>query len=471
MAGRVRRRLGLTSRDRVDQADLQGNILCGYGQRLPKALFVFLSIEDGAAGMRLLAELRPLVTTAQPWGRPEEEPRETLNLALSFQGLVALGVPPRFLCSFPDEFREGMHARANVLHDDRDTPPEKWDEGLRPGQPHALVTIYMRDDAAPSHGRARLDDLIDRLGGLRIVHERDAALIQTGDGYAREHFGFADGLAQPSIRGNAGPTDSPGQGTPTPGGQWKDLAPGEFVLGYRDEDGVWPDAPREPLGRNGSFLVVRKLCQDVAGFNRYLDERACGDPDRREWLAAKIVGRWKDGTPLALSPGGPDPDLARDRARMNDFRYGDDATGMGCPLGSHIRRANPRDALGWNGERTRRHRIIRRAMPYGPALPEPGLEPDGTERGLMFLCYQASIARQFEVVQGSWLADGDAFSLGDQQDFLVGGRDDDARMTIQGSRPTFLSGRPGFVSLRGGEYFFAPGLRALQALADGLCPP
>jgi Dyp-type peroxidase family len=459
----------LTAPYHVEQADLQGNILCGYGKRLPQALFVLVAIDDGAAGRRLLGELHPLITPALPWPkRSEDQPGETLNLALSFQGLVALEVPQRFLWSFPDEFREGMAERADVLRDDRDTPPEEWDDGLRPGEPHALVTIYARGDPAQTDGRARLAQVIHRLGGLRIVHELPAALLETGDGCTREHFGFADGLAQPSISGNAGPTDSPGQGTPVAGGRWKDLAPGEFVLGYRDEDGVWPDAPREPLGRNGSFLVVRKLHQDVALFNRYLDGRAGGNPDRRRRLAAKIVGRWQDGTPVELSSGGPDPDLAQDRDRVNDFRYRDDPGGLRCPLGSHIRRANPRDALGWGGERTRRHRIIRRAMPYGPPLAEPQLEDDGEDRGLMFLCYQASIARQFEVVQGSWLADGDAFGLGDQQDFLLGCRHDDARMTIQGSRPTFLSGRPGFVSLRGGEYFFAPGLRAVEALGRGL---
>jgi Dyp-type peroxidase family len=310
--------------------------------------------------------------------------------------------------------------------------------------------------------------MIERTDGLRVVHELDAALIETAEGYAREHFGFADGLAQPAIQGRAGPQTRPGQGTPVAASDWKDLAPGEFVLGYRDEDGMWPDAPREPLGRNGSFLVARKLRQDVALFNRYLEGEAGGNPDRRRWLAAKIVGRWQDGTPLARRPNGPDADLARDPDRLNDFRYGADSGGLSCPLGSHIRRANPRDALGWEGERTRRHRIIRRAMPYGPPLAEPQLQDDHPDRGLMFLCYQASIARQFEVVQGSWLADGDAFGLGDQEDFLLGCRDGTGRMTIQGKPPTFLSRRPGFVSLRGGEYFFAPGLRAVEALAEGL---
>jgi Dyp-type peroxidase family len=469
MAANLRGRPDVISAFReVEQADLQGNILCGYGKRLPRACFTFLGIEDGEGARRLLGELHPLITPALPWARGTGDPTVTLNLALSFQGLVALGVPQRFLGSFPAEYREGMAARAEVLRDDRDTPPAEWDEGLRPGRPHALVTMYARDGHALAQAKRRLAGIIDRSGGVRIVHEQDAALIETGDGYTHEHFGFADGLAQPSIQGRAGPEERPGQGTPVAGSGWEPLAPGEFVLGYSDEDGVWPDAPREPLGRNGSFLVARKLRQHVALFNRFLDARAGGDPDRRRWLAAKIVGRWPDGTPLEPRPDGPDADLAADTKRVNDFRYRTDPEGLRCPLGSHIRRANPRDALGWEGERTRRHRIIRRAMPYGPPLPEPELEGDREDRGLMFLCYQASIARQFEVVQGSWLADGDAFGLGDQQDFLLGCHDEAARMTIQGKPPTFLSGPPRFVSLRGGEYFFAPGLRAVEALAEGL---
>ena len=149
------------------------------------------------------------------------------------------------------------------------------------------------------------------------------------------------------------------------------------------------------------------------------------------------------------------------------FRYEDDPDGLKCPIGAHIRRANPRDALGFEGATVRRHRIIRRGRPYGPPLPEGVLEDDGVERGLVFTCFNASIARQFELIQRIWVEDGDAFGLADDKDFLIADGRGSNKMTIQGNPPFFLSPQPGFVTTRGGEYLFRPGLRALRALGTG----
>ncbi|HEX8066833.1 MAG TPA: Dyp-type peroxidase [Thermoleophilaceae bacterium] len=456
---------------KVDQHDLQGNVLAGYG--FPHGLFAFLRVRDPAAGRELVAELlaEGRVTTAAPFG--PGKPATATNVAFSFDGLRALGVSRDVLESFPADFREGMAARADRLGDIGPNAPERWEAGLRGGDPHVLLTLTARDP----EGLAGLrDDVRRRAGGtasgLAIVHEQRAAVLPgPGENRVYEHFGFADGLAQPSIAGvsehageRVGPHRRAGQGVPTRGG-WRDLAPGEFVLGYRDEAGQVADRPHDPLRRSGSYMVVRKLQQHVSRFYNYLLVAAGGDRARAEQLSAKVVGRWRDGTPIVASAEQPDEATAA-APPLTDFRYGADPDGSRCPLGAHVRRANPRDALGFHGRLTARHRIIRRGMPYGPRAEDPYLD-DGLDRGLMFVCYQASIARQFELIQGRWLMDGDAFCLGTEQDFLLALDDPLGKMTIQGDPPEFLAPQRAFVINRGGGYFFTPGMAALRALAAG----
>ena len=240
---------------------------------------------------------------------------------------------------------------------------------------------------------------------------------------------------------------------------------GEFVLGYPDEDGGVPPAPAAPYGRNGTFMVFRKLCQDVVGFRSMLHDAAealwSGD---EELVAAKIAGRWRDGTPIMLAPTARELELAGQSLRTNAFRYGADPDGRVCPIGAHIRRANPRDGLYGGGERVRRHRIVRRGMPYGPPLP-PGSPDDGAERGLLFVCFNASIVRQFEVVNG-WCMDGNAFGLGGDRDFMLGDNGSQkGKMTLQGDTPTFLAPTRPMVVTRGGEYLSAGHQRAARARA------
>jgi Dyp-type peroxidase family len=163
-----------------------------------------------------------------------------------------------------------------------------------------------------------------------------------------------------------------------------------------------------------------------------------------------------------LRPDGPDGTLGNDREAVNDFVFAGDPEGLRCPLGAHVRRANPRDAFGHAGTLTLRHRILRRGMPYGPALPE-GAPLDDVERGLVFVCYQADLERQFEVIQRRWMRDGNAFGLGPEPDALVG---EGGRMTIQGRPPQFVSGLGAHIDLRGGEYFWLPGLNGLAALVE-----
>src|SRR5262249_33925694 len=158
---------------------------------------------------------------------------------------------------------------------------------------------------------------------------------------------------------------------------------------------------------------------------------------------------WRDGTPLALSPDAPDPALADDPARINDFSFAGDDDGVRCPLGAHIRRANPRDAKGFfEGRLSNRHRIIRRGRSYGPPLPADATADDGQERGLVFVCFNTSIERQFETIQALWVDDGDPFGLGPDKDPLIGcPADGEGKITIQGRPPFFLRPQPRFVTL------------------------
>ena len=210
--------------------------------------------------------------------------------------------------------------------------------------------------------------------------------------------------------------------------------------------------------------MFRKLYQDVAAFRRYLAAHA-DTVEAQELLAAKIVGRWRSGAPLALRPDRDDPELGADPSRNNDFLYrADDPKGLRCPVGSHIRRTNPRDAV-VTGE-TRLHRMIRRGTSYGPPLPEGVLDDDGADRGLCFVFVGAHPDRQFEFVQSMWINEGRAIGAPTETDPLIGPNDGDGVFTVP-ARPIRrrLVDLPRFVINRGGEYCFAPSLTGLRWLA------
>jgi Dyp-type peroxidase family len=441
----------------IERADLQGGVVRGYGQRFGVARHLFARVRDPDAARAFLADLAEPVTTAQDW---EERPPTTLNVALSFRALEALRMPAAVLDGFPEEFRVGMAARADRLADDPDT----WEDDLRDLE--VLLVVHAQDDAALATESGRWERQL-RDGGLELTHAEDAALL----GGAREHFGFTDGFSQPAIEGVAR-EHVPGQGIPykrvpwwpLSRVRWRAIEPGEFVLGYDDEDRGPAPAPPPPFHRNATFMVWRKLHQDVAAFRAQLAAQADRLGLDPELVAAKIVGRWRDGSPLALRPDAPDPELGNDKQRANDFRYGDDLDGLRCPRGAHVRRTNPRDALGWEGRLTARHRILRRGMPYGPPLPD-GAPDDGAARGLLFVCLQASIARQFEIVQAQWCNDGNAFGLGAELDPIAGPDGRAMRHVIEGDPPRFVSLMRSCVECRGGEYLFVPSIGALRALA------
>jgi Dyp-type peroxidase family len=440
----------------LDLSRIQGFVVRGY--RLPFAGYMFLRIDDVARAAAWLAEITEDVLTAAPWS---QKPESGVNIAFSYTGLRALALPDASLAGFPEEFRQGMAARANLLDDHGDSAPENWESGLGTPAVHVLVMISaMGREALEAHDR-RLRADIERIGGLSVVYDEFGTALPGGV----EHFGYADGFAQPSIEGSGLPA-LPGQGAVQDGGQWRPIRAGEFILGYLDEEGVLPAAPAPAeLSTNGSYLVYRKLHQDVAGFRKQLADSARLYPGGEELLAAKIVGRWRDGTPIALSPERPDPSIVEDELRNNAFSYGDDADGLACPVGAHVRRANPRDSLPFEGALVNRHRIIRRGIPYGQPLP-PGAEDDGHDRGVIFMCLQASIARQFEFVQSQWFNRGNTFALGKDSDVLLGPQDATPpnKMTVPGKPPFFAGPLSRVVSVRGGEYFFVPGINGLQYL-------
>ncbi len=455
----------------LELEEIQGDIVRAYGNAYDCTTYVFVELHGVRAARAWLKELAPQVSDAAPWTGPAKPPHH-INVALTHAGLIALGVPPQVRETFADEFRFGMAARAKRLGDVGPSAPEHWAPGLGTGEAHVLVTVNALDPAPLTAALDQLQALTER-HGHRIVSRQNAHTLPG----TREHFGFGDGFSQPAIRG-ATEGRTRGGGVPLAGGEWRPLEPGEFILGYPDEDTFvdpqrrLPAAPGGALGRNSTYMVWRRLHQDVALFRRAVKAGAAhyegGDEAK---LRAKIVGRWDNGASLVQHPERQPPDDAFDSgsAEANDFGYAtEDPSGARCPIGSHVRRTNPRDSLGWEGRLTFRHRIIRRGMPYGEPLPEGVLEDDGAERGLVFVCFQASIIRQFEAIQVQWINDGNIFGLGHDADYVMGThRPEGGSMVVQGECPFYLGGQDDFVVTRGGEYLFVPSLSGLRAIAAG----
>jgi len=426
-------------------SEMQGNVLQSYNLRC--ALFVFLTVSEPAAARRSLGRLG--FTGEHPAGD------HTLNLAFTHAGLLSLGVPPERLPQ-AGAFAQGMAARAEMLGDVGPSAPERWLPGIAGA--HVLLILGAWEPEVLREHRRRISEALE---GLDVSHERSSAGLPDG----REHFGFSDGFSQPAMPGS-GQDPRHGEGTARRWGRWREVALGEFVLGHEDEGGGLPPGPSGPLGEQASFMVVRQLEQDVAAFRKYIADTAPTLDRSPEWLAAKLVGRWQNGSSLVRNPDRPGPDAAAEPSNVNRFRYSEDPHGYACPLGAHVRRANPRDALGWQGRLTKRHRIVRRGMSYGEPLAPGARRGDGRERGLMFICYQASIERQFELIQQRWICDGDAFGRGADCDPLIAAG---GGMIIQGRPPHVLAPLPRFVTMRGGDYFLLPGLAGLDALFAGRC--
>src|SRR6185437_8186190 len=385
----------------------------------------------------------------------DRTPSAWMTVAFTYKGLKALGVPQESIDSFVSEFRQGMAARAAELGDVGESGPDHWEEPLGRPDVHIVLVTLAPDQASLDEVVRRARRAHDEFPGIDVIWRQDCQQLPTG----RTSFGFKDGIGQPSVEGVGTPATNPGE---------PPIKADEFILGYPDETGVLPPMPTpDVLGRNGTYVVFRKLHTRVAAYRRYLRERAA---DRREeaLLGAKMVGRWQSGAPLARTPERDDPELGEDPRRNNDFRYGDDLRGLKCPAGAHARRANPRDALDQeNAVDVRMHRMIRRGTSYGPMLPDGVLDDDGADRGIIFVFAGAHLDRQFEFVKTQWLNDGIFIGAPRQTDPLVGPRDGGGSFTIPRTPiRRRLTELPPFVVTRGGEYCFAPGLRALRWLAE-----
>ncbi|MGW3539361.1 Dyp-type peroxidase [Nocardia niigatensis] len=414
--------------------------------------YEFLSFGDAAGARKWLTAMIDRVPSAAELMASTDCGKPWVSVAFTWNGLRALGLPEDALASFPAEFRAGMAARAEVLGDTGDNDPGHWIDGTAGDDLHAIVILFARDAAAREAAVAQHDSLLADCPGASVLSSLDLAAVPPFE-HAHDHFGYRDRLSQPVIEGS-GEEPTPGSGPP--------IKAGEFILGYDDESGPPQDLPQpETLSRNGTFMAYRRLREDVGRFRDFLAEHGATAADQ-ELLAAKLMGRWRSGAPLVLAPDADDPELGADPARNNDFDYKQmDPHGYAVPLGSHIRRLNPRDT----GVNIQRRRMIRRGATYGPYLPE-GTPDDGADRGIAAFVLCASLVRQFEFAQNVWINDTSFHELGNERDPIIGNQDGTLEYKIP-KRPIrkTIKGIPAFTRVRGGAYFFLPGLRALRYLS------
>ena len=435
------------SEPRLELEDIQSGVL--RPRPTPYvATYIGFRIDDRKTGRALMGRISQAVTSA---ANPTSPLADTwVSVAITYQGLKALGVPQSSLESFSWEFRQGMAARASELGDTGESAPAKWEQPLGTSDLHVVLVAVAPDEQRLEGALERAREAYRKMAGIEAIWRQNCYALPT----ETEPFGFRDGISHPAIEGSGIAGTNP---------QERPLRAGEFVLGYTDELGGVQKTEPEILGRNGTYVVFRKLHQRVAAFRQYLKTNS-SNVDEEELLAAKMMGRWRSGAPLALCPFHDNAELGADPRRNNDFLFeADDPAGFKTPGGSHIRRCNPRDAAIAGVARI--HRMIRRGTAYGPPLPEGIMVDDGADRGLMFAFVGAHIGRQFEFVQSQWINDGVFFGAGTDKDPIVGSNEVSFTLPRKPVRKR-LQGIPNFVVTRGGEYCFMPGLRALRWLAE-----
>jgi len=414
--------------------------------------YEFLSLRNPAGARAWLTAIMDKVHSAKAMRESVDRDKRWITVAFTCNGLRALGVDEATLATFPQEFREGMAARAAILGDTGANDPAHWVDRTASPELHAIAILFARDTAECHRSVIEHGKLLAEGQGVEVLSSLDLEATPPFD-YAHDHFGYRDRLSQPVIEGS-GDEPTPGSGAP--------LKPGEFILGYPDETGSSPALPQpEILSRNGSFMAYRRLEEHVGRFRDFLRENG-RTAEEQELLAAKLMGRWRSGAPLTLAPDKDDPALGADPQRNNNFNYKhDDPLGYAVPLGSHMRRMNPRDTAA----NMNRRRMIRRGATYGSYLPE-GTPDDGKERGIAAFVICASLIRQFEFAQNVWVNDRNFHELGNERDPIIGTQDGTLEFKIP-KRPIRrkITGLPALTTVRGGAYFFLPGLRALRWLS------
>jgi Dyp-type peroxidase family len=485
----------------VDRHDVQGNLV---GFNKDHQVFLFLQFPNPESGRAFLASIRLHVATADEvytfndlYKRIHDRRTAAhdvlqsnwINIALSFAGLQVLGLQD--LEGFDPVFKGGMRAAAERIGDVDDSAPLEWVPPFDQTA-HAMVIVAADDDEGLAATLTQVHDLIASTGVTELSPSVAGEVRAAERGH--EHFGFKDGISQPNLRGITVASQKR-MGT---------TALGEFLIGYPDQDGKVsghkdeaatpgqtaydPPAPQTPAlpawTKNGSFLVFRRLRQDVGGFRDSVTTLAAEKGVPEERLAAKMVGRWKSGAPLERVSGEPatvdpameDPSTGTDKSALSDEhinRFGyeqDDADGHAVPRAAHIRKVYPRDQAIPGETEADRHRILRRGIPYGPDF-APGEAPygggpvtDDRDRGLLFLCYQSSIERGFEFIQRRWVNDPDFPQAGDGRDPIISQDVNPRDFSIPPDAHTQLQR---WVRTTGGEYFFAPSLKAIEHLASG----
>jgi Dyp-type peroxidase family len=420
------------------------------------ARYVFLTFRQPEDGRSWLSGITEKVGTAQAVRAASETDTRWVTVAFTWNGLRALGLHEASLATFPQEFREGMAARAEILGDTGANHPDHWVGGLANPDLHAILILFARDAAERERCVKEHRQYASRFAGVKVLSTLDLEATPPYD-YAHDHFGFRDRISMVSIEGGGDPP-TPGSGPP--------IKAGEFFLGYPDEEGMVSKLPQpEILSRNGSYLAYRRLQEHVGTFREFLRQNGTTH-EEQELIAAKLMGRWRSGAPLVLAPERDNPALATDPQRNNNFDYGKmDPYGYAVPLGAHIRRMNPRDTA----VNPQRRRMIRRGCTYGAPLPESEPE-DGVDRGVAAFVGCASLVRQFEFAKNVWINDPNFHELGNERDPIIGTHDGTFDMTIP-KRPVRkkIKGLPAFTTVKGGAYFFLPGIRGLRYLA-GLSP-
>jgi len=491
----------------VDYNDVQGLARFGYA-RLTEASYLLLRVRNAEAARAWLAAA-PVSSAAYLPSAPDT----ALQIAFTPSGLSAMGVPRSAIDGFSAEFLDGMagHAsRSRRLGDVGKSAPARWRWGGPGRVPDLMVMLFVQQNLD------RWQQTVQKAPweeAFETVHT-----LYTSNMGGHEPFGFMDGISQPSFdwkREQPIPANTTAYSNI--------LALGELLLGYPNEYARYTDRPLlnpsapgagellpaedqpalKDLGLNGTYLVLRQLEQDVRGFWQYLDRVAGGAADQRYRLGTAMVGRTLEGEPL-IPPNREQVAGVTDQpgAPRNVFTYDHDPSGDECPLGAHIRRANPRNAdlFGHPSEpvavvasqlaiprpkpgddlmaSTRFHRLLRRGREYGIKLsPEEACQPapsDDPPRGLHFACLGANIVRQFEFVQNAWLMSTRFDGLTEESDPLLGNRAavGDCPVTGNFSIPRKgqlarrLTGVPQFITVRGGAYFFLPGLRALRYITQ-----
>ncbi len=472
-------------------ADIQGFILRGY--RMPMVRHFLLTVGVPAEARKLLGRLvsgdesdAPQITTAEDWhvgfepgpgdnlsDVPRNKPDYCLNLGITWPGLIALEIKERTpALSFKSfgAFTAGAAERSGLVGDTGASGPQNWIGGFGKGSDHVLVTLHAISPDAMTSYSDRLSALFAAGGAFREIWRCDGmAWTDTVDGKPgfthKVPFGYTDGVSVTTIRG--GPERYPVD-------HQQPCEPWLFVLQDEAENYFVPE-PRE-LGLNGSFAVFKMIQTDVVGFENFLQSNK--DKIDPELLAAKMCGRWRNGTPLALSPdtdSGISPDQLNNYEYVNSDGSGDPA-GLRCPVGAHMRRVNPRgqpvSGQGLPGGSNNTHRLIRRGLPYGPTF-DPAKPYDGIERGLLGYFINSNIENQYEFVLGHWVNDsefaGQVRLNPKSKDPMIGTQDPAESVFVipqaNGAPPIKITGFSSFTTTKAAAYCFLPSVTAIKFMA------